>query len=122
MATITKWSDRYDVVKLLYFTLALIPMMMLGIKVSDGLELFSLLALVGVVLCGVVAYWLGNWKWLFIPLLTMAVEIACAIPVALQDPHPLETPISIIAEAPFWTGLPALLGASVGYVLRRVSE
>lgn len=49
----------------------------------------------------------------------MLVEIALAIPASLRDPNALETPFSIVLEAPFWTGIPALLGAAIGYGLSR---
>jgi hypothetical protein len=57
--------------------------------------------------CGLAAYWLGNWKWIFIPVFAMLVEIACAVPIVMQDRSAPETSISIVLEAPFWTGAPA---------------
>jgi hypothetical protein len=70
-------------------------------------------------LCAAAAYWLGNWKWIFIPLLTMLVEIACAVPAVMRAPQGGETPISIVLEAPFWTGIPALIGAGTGYLFKK---
>jgi hypothetical protein len=50
----------------------------------------------------------------------MLVEIAWAIPVSLRDPNALESPFSIVLAAPFWTGIPTLIGAGVGYLIKRV--
>jgi hypothetical protein len=97
----------------------MIPLMLLAVSSSDLLVSVMLL---GMVLCGYAAYWLGNWKWLLIPVLAMLVEIACAVPLAIQDQTGGETPMSILLEAPFWTGLPTMIGASVGYMFKRGNE
>ena len=52
----------------------------------------------------------------------MLVEIVCAIPAVMRDPSAGETPISSVLEAPIWTGLPALIGASAGYLFKRGSK
>lgn len=119
MPYVTSWVNRHDSVKLVLITLAMIPAMLVIIPNSDSSILFPFVTLIGIPFCGVVAYWLGNWKWICIPLIAMLVEIIVAIPIALRDPEALETPMSIVLEAPFWTGLPALLGAGFGYALKR---
>jgi len=121
MDAIVVWINRHDTVKLILIMLVMLPVMGWGITTSDGLEPFIYILLIGMALCGVAAYWLGNWKWCLIPLLAMLVEIAWAIPAALRDPNALETPVSIILEAPFWSGLPAFIGAGVGYLIKRAN-
>lgn len=112
------WVNQHDSAKLFVIWLGAIVVILSAITVS-GSELFFLAMLVGVVLAGVGAFWLGNWKWIYIPLLAMLAEIVCAIPLSLSDPNAIETPLSIILEAPFWTGIPALLGAGLGYGVSR---
>ncbi|NTU84751.1 MAG: hypothetical protein HGA45_36205 [Chloroflexales bacterium] len=112
------WVNTHDSGKLLLIALAAIPVLLLAIF-GPGASSASLALLVGMALCGVGAYWLGNWKWILIPLVVMLVEILIAIPLSLADPNPGETPISVILEAPFWTGIPALIGAGVGYGIKR---
>ena len=114
------WANRHDYAKLILTTLVMIPLMLMVVTTADNLNWFLVLA--GVALCAVAAYWIGNWKWIFIPVLAMLVEIVCAVPTVMRDPNAGETPISIILEAPFWTGLPALIGAGVGYLLKRRSK
>lgn len=121
MAGITRWVNYHDSVKLILITLAMVPAMLMIVPNSDNSSLFPAFVLVGVAFCGIVAYWLGNWKWICIPLIAMLVEIAVAVPIALRDPQALETPMSIVLEAPFWTGLPALLGAGIGYAIKRTN-
>ena len=53
------------------------------------------------------------------PFLAMLVELAWAIPASLRYPHAIETPLSLVLEAPFWTGIPACIGAGVGYPIKR---
>jgi hypothetical protein len=120
MNRIATWANRHDYTKLIVITLAMIPVMLLVVATADDLSLFLVLA--GVALCGVAAYWLGNWKWILIPVLAMLVEIVCAVPAVMRDPNAGETPISIVLEAPFWTGLPALIGAGAGYLFKRRSK
>ena len=50
--------------------------------------------------------------------LVLGVELVFAIPATLLDPTGGETPISVILEAPFWTGAPAFVGAMIGAVVR----
>jgi hypothetical protein len=117
----TTWVNQHDAVKLLLITLVMIPVMGLAIATSNGLEPFVYIVLAGMALCGAAAYWLGNWKWILIPVLAMLVEIAWAIPAVLRDPDAMETPLSIVLESPFWSGLPALIGAGVGYLIKRAN-
>ena len=51
----------------------------------------------------------------------MAVELAFAIPATMLDSTGGETPISVILEAPFWTGIPALFGAVIGVAMRWIA-
>jgi hypothetical protein len=117
MNRVAMWVNHHDYAKLMLITLAMIPVMLLAVATADDLSWFLVLA--GMALCAVAAYWLGNWKWLLIPVLAMLVEIICAVPAVMRDPNTGETPVSIVLEAPFWTGLPALIGAGVGYLFRR---
>lgn len=113
-----QWVRQHDSGKLLLIALAVIPVILLAIF-GPGAASYSLALLAGMALCGVGGYWLGSWKWILIPLVVMLAEILIAIPLSLNDPNPVETPISIILEAPFWTGIPALIGAGVGYGIKR---
>jgi hypothetical protein len=117
MNAVAMWANRHDYAKLILITLAMIPVMLVVVATADDLSWFLVLA--GMALCAVAAYWLGNWKWILIPVLAMLVEIVCAVPAVMRDPNAGETPISIVLEAPFWTGLPALIGAGVGYLIKR---
>ena len=119
MDSLTRWINRHDGLKLALLVLAMVPVMLVAIGASDNLDPLMGIWLLGVALCAAGGYWLGNWKWVLIPLLAMLVEIALAIPASLRDPNALETPLSIVLEAPFWTGIPALLGAAIGYGLSR---
>lgn len=115
-----QWVRDHDSGKLLMVGLVAIPVLFLAIfGPGDSSGILALLA--GVGFCGVGGYWLGNWKWILIPLVVMLVEIVIAIPLSLADPNAMETPISIILEAPFWTGIPALIGAGAGYGMKRWS-
>lgn len=122
MTTISTWVNRHDSVKLMLITLAMIPSMFVAVSSSNDPDPMLFIRLAGVTFCGVAAYWLGNWKWILIPVLAMLVEIAWAIPASLGDPNAMETPLSIVLEAPFWTGIPALIGAGVGYIIKRGNE
>ena len=51
----------------------------------------------------------------------MVVWSALLILGAMRDPNALERPISIVLEALFWTGLPSLIGAGVGYLIKRAN-
>lgn len=39
--------------------------------------------------------------------------------ISRRDSNAMETPLSIILEAPFWTGIPTVLGAGIGYLIKR---
>jgi hypothetical protein len=95
----------------------LVPVMF-WVLFSDG-RYYSLVLAYGVGICALGGFWLGGRKWLLVPLLAMAVELIFAIPATIGDPTGGETPISVILEAPFWTGLPAFVGASIGALVRR---
>lgn len=110
---------RNDGAKLLVIGLAMLLGMPVLIAAANGPNTFLAALALGLAACGLAGYWLGSWKWIFIPLLAMLAEIIFAIPLSLLDPQPVETPISIVLEAPFWTGLPALIGAGAGYLIRR---
>lgn len=117
MTTLFTWANHNDARKLVLFTLTMLPLMLIGVVSEDG---FLPIILLEAVLCGYMAYWLGNWKWLFLPLLAMGVEIVCLLPGAMQGSGAGETPFSIILEAPFWAGIPTLIGASIGYLAKRI--
>lgn len=74
MYAVTHWANQHDWAKLLLISLALGVIMLLVEGMGESVFLFVLL-LSGITLCGVVAYWLGNWKWILIPLLAMLVFI-----------------------------------------------
>lgn len=116
MHAVALWANCHDWVKLILITLVLIPIMLLA-GLAGGSALFWLPLLSGMLLCAVVAYWLGNWKWLLIPLLAMLVFVAIAVPAVMQDPSSGETPFSMVVESPFWAGLPALIGAGAGMAI-----
>ena len=118
MNTIVTWANRSDARKLAVITLVMFLFMLVGVALED---MFLALILLGAVLCGYAAYWLGNWKWILLPLLAMLVEIICLVPVVMRDQGVGETPISVILEAPFWTGMPTFIGASCGYLMKRVN-
>lgn len=113
MYAVTHWANQHDWAKLLLITLALGVIMLLVEGMGESVLLFVLL-LSAIGLCGVVAYWLGNWKWILIPLLAMLVFIILAVPAVMIYPDSGETPFSMIIESPFWAGLPAFIGAGAG--------
>jgi hypothetical protein len=80
-------------------------------------ELFFFVLAIGIAFSGVAGFWLGA-RWLLVPLIAMGVEILIAAPATLVDPSAGETPISVVLEAPFWTGIPAFVGALVGGISR----
>jgi hypothetical protein len=122
MNTITMWANRHDYAKLILITLAMMFFMLLVLaSLLANMDCMPLL-LAGMGFCFVAGYWLGNWKWILIPLLAMLMEIAVFVPVVMRDPSGGETPISVVVEAPFWTGLPALIGASTGYLKKRMTK
>jgi hypothetical protein len=84
-------------------------------------EMFAVIAGLGVAVSAIGGYWLGA-RWFLVPLVAMGVEIVIGVPATLLDPSAGETPISVVLEAPFWTGLPALVGAVVGGIVRVVVE
>jgi hypothetical protein len=82
---------------------------------------FLVIAGLGIAVSGIAGYWLGA-RWLLVPLVVMGVEIVIAVPATLLAPGGGETPISVVLEAPFWTGLPAFVGALGGGIVRAVVE
>jgi hypothetical protein len=125
MNTVALWTNRHDYAKLILITLVMIPVIFVAVAAAApdvfgsavSPDLFAPVVLAGMALCAVAAYWLGNRKWIFIPLLAMLVEIAIAIPVTMRDPNAVETPVSVVLEAPFWTGIPTFIGAGMGYLI-----
>jgi ABC-type proline/glycine betaine transport system permease subunit len=126
MDAIMRWAERHDWAKLLLFVPTALLIMILGavvLAVADSW--IVIVGFGGMVLCGMFGYWLGNWKWLVIPVLAILAELMVAIPLALAAPNAVEGPVSIVLEAPFVIGFPAWLGAGVGCavrILRRPSE
>jgi hypothetical protein len=116
MNAVAAWANRHDSAKLILITLVLIATMLLAGAAGES-ALLLLLLITGMALCGVVAYWLGNWKWLLIPPLAMLVFIVLVVPAVMFDPSGGETPFSIVIESPFWAGLPAFLGAGAGMAI-----
>ena len=49
----------------------------------------------------------------------MGVEIMIGIPATVLHPDG-ETPVSLLLEAPFWTGLPALIGAVIAAAVHAI--
>lgn len=84
---------------------------------TDG-GYFPLVLAYGLAACAFGGFWLGGLRWLLVPPLAMGVELLFAIPATLIAPGGGETPFSVILEAPFWTGFPALLGAAIGAATR----
>jgi hypothetical protein len=122
MQTVTMWANHHDYAKLILITLAMMLFMLIVLASLLANCAGMPLLLAGMVLCGYAGYWLGNWKWILIPLLAILMEIAVFVPVVMRDPSGGETPISVVVEAPFWTGLPALIGASTGYLKKRMTK
>ena len=109
--------DRWPTwAKCLAIAVLMVPVM-LWVLFTDG-EAFPLVLAYGLGVSALGGFALGGWKWLLVPVLAMAVELAFAIPATLLDPGGGETPVSVILEAPFWTGLPALIGAAIGVAAR----
>jgi hypothetical protein len=127
MHTIAVWANRHDYAKLILITLVMMPVMFVAVAAASSAsdpsvaspDLFLPIVLGGMVLSGIAAFWLGNWKWIFIPLLAMLVEIAFAVPATMRTPDAGETPISVVLESPFWAGVPTLIGAGVGYLFKK---
>jgi hypothetical protein len=84
-------------------------------------DLFVVIVGVGIAVSAIGGYWLGA-RWYLVPLVVMGVEIVIGIPATLLDPTAGETPVSVVLEAPFWTGLPSFVGALVGGIIRLVGE
>ena len=80
-------------------------------------DAFLLFLTLGLIVCALAGYWLGMPACLLVPLVAMGVEILIGIPATLMQPGG-ETPVSVILEAPFWTGVPSLIGALIGASLR----
>lgn len=84
-------------------------------------DMFLVIAGLGMAVSAIGGYWLGA-RWFLVPLVVMGVEIVIGVPTTLLDPTAGETPISVVLEAPSWTGLPAFDGALVGGIVRLVVE
>jgi hypothetical protein len=84
-------------------------------------DLFLVVLATGIGFSAIAGYWLGA-RWFLVPLVAMAAEIVIAVPATLLDPTGGETPISVVLEAPFWTGLPALVGALFGGLIRLIAK
>ena len=84
-------------------------------------DMFLIVVGLGMAVSAIGGYWLGA-RWFLVPLVVMGVEIVIGVPATLLDPTAGETPISVVLEAPFWTGLPAIVGALVGGIVRLVVE
>ena len=80
-------------------------------------EAFLFFLALGLLACVAAGFWRGSRAWFLVPLVAMGIEIAIGIPATLVYPDG-ETPISVVLEAPFWTGLPSLIGALMGAALR----
>jgi hypothetical protein len=83
--------------------------------------MFLVIAGLGMAVSAIGGYWLGA-RWFLVPLVVMGVEIVIGVPATLLDPTAGETPIGVVLEAPFWTGLPVFVGALVGGIVRLVVE
>jgi len=84
-------------------------------------DMFLFVLATGIGLSAIAGYWVGA-RWFLVPLVAMGVEIVIAVPATLLAPTGGETPISVVLEAPFWTGTPAFVGALVGCIVRLVVE
>jgi hypothetical protein len=84
-------------------------------------EVFFFVLALGMAFSALGGYWLGA-RWFLVPLVAMAVEIAIAVPITLIAPYAGETPISVVLEAPFWTGMPAFIGALFGAAIHFVVD
>jgi hypothetical protein len=84
-------------------------------------DMFLFVLAAGMGLSAIAGYWVGA-RWFLVPLVAMGVEIIIAVPATLLAPTGGETPISVVLEAPFWTGLPAFVGALFGGVIHLVVE
>ena len=86
MNTITMWTNRHDYAKLILITLAMILFMLIVVALgSAGIEGMPIL-FIELVLCTVAARWLGNWKWIVIPLLAVLAAFAIMAPAAAYNP------------------------------------
>ena len=121
MNAVAHWANQHDWAKLLLMSLALVVIMILVQAVGENVLVLALM-LSGIALCGVVAYWLGNRKWILIPLLAMLVFIILAVPAVMIFPGSGETPFSMVIESPFWAGLPALIGAGAGMGIHKLVQ
>ena len=111
--------DAWPVWGKLLMTAGVVAVVIVGVLLyPDAFLFFLALGLVGCVAAG---YWLGPRAWFLVPLVAMGTEIAIGIPATLLQPDG-ETPISVILEAPFWTGMPSLIGALIGAALRAVAD
>jgi ABC-type proline/glycine betaine transport system permease subunit len=119
MEALLQWASQHDWRKLLLFVPTALLIMILGAVVMALADSWIVIVGVGgMVVCGMFGYWLGSWKWLFIPVLAMLAEIMVALPLILAAPGAVEGPVSVVLEAPFVIGFPAWLGAGVGCAVR----
>ncbi len=109
-----RWSLRARLLVIAGLSALVIP----GVLSLPDAFLFFLGLGMGV--SAIAGYWLGA-RWFLVPLVAMGVEIAIAIPLTLLNPDG-ETPVSVVLEAPFWTGMPALVGAIVGGAMRALVQ
>ena len=106
--------------KLILLAALMVPVMLWAVLTTTG-GLFVVVLVYGVGVCALGGYLLRGWTWLLVPLLAMAVELAFAVPATMLDSSGGETPFSVVLEAPFWTGMPALFGAVIGVAMRWLS-
>jgi hypothetical protein len=66
-------------------------------------------------LSAIAGYCVGA-HWFLVPLVAMGIEIIITVPGTPLAPTGGETPMNVVLEAPFWTGLPAFVGALFGGV------
>jgi hypothetical protein len=112
--------DAWPTWRKLLVTAGLSAAVIAGVLLSDP-EAFLLFLLLGLATCALAGYWLGWPACFLVPLVAMGVEMVIGIPATLVQPG-AETPISVVLEAPFWTGIPSLVGALVGAGLRTLVD
>lgn len=108
--------DEWPIWRKILVIAALVVPVMLWVLLTDG-QYFPLVLAYGLGICALGGYWLGG-RWWLVPPLAMGVELVFAIPATVADPTDGETPVSVVLEAPFWTGAPALVGATLGATTR----
>ena len=88
------------------------------LSVPDAFPFFLIL---GLIVCVVAGFWLGPRAWFLVPLVAIGIEILIGVPTTVLYPDG-ETPISVVLEAPFWAGIPSLVGALIGAGLRALID